>query len=83
MRGARSSRIEKDCGNGGREINFWSKNIWGLMPGSQMMVWEASRIQKLSLNGEWSPEPGIKKSLRKRTNKAVKAGVGGKAQTDS
>ena len=53
------------------------------MPGSQMRVWEVSRGQKLSLNGEWSPEPGIKKSLRKRTNKAVKAGLGGKAQTGS
>lgn len=59
------------------------KNIWGLMPGSQMRVREVSRGQKLSLNGEWSPEPGIKKSLRKRTNKAVKAGLGGKAQTGS
>lgn len=48
--------VESEYGNGGGEISFWLKNKGGFMLGSQMRVWEASKVETLGLNGGWSPE---------------------------
>ena len=51
------------------------------MPGSQMRVWEASRVQTLGLNGGWSPETRYQEKPQEK-NKQGSQGRCGRQSTN-